>query len=159
MLNLYKMPEYTFPAGFLWGSATAGHQIEGNNIHSQYWKQELEIKTPGYEVSGMACNSWELYKEDIRILKELKHQAYRFSIEWSRIEPAQGVHDEAALNRYLEQLRLLKEAGIHTNVTLWHFTHPLWFEELGGFSKEENLDHFRRHVAYLVPRIAHLTDS
>ena len=159
MLNLYKMPEYTFPAGFLWGSATAGHQIEGNNIHSQYWKQELEIKTPGYEVSGMACNSWELYKEDIRILKELKHQAYRFSIEWSRIEPAQGVHDEAALNRYLEQLRLLKEAGIHTNVTLWHFTHPLWFEELGGFGKEENLDHFRRHVAYLVPRIAHLTDS
>ena len=107
MLNLYKMPEYTFPAGFLWGSATAGHQIEGNNIHSRYWKQELEIKTPGYEVSGMACNSWELYKEDIRILKELKHQAYRFSIEWSRIEPAQGVHDEEALNRYLEQLRLL----------------------------------------------------
>ena len=138
MLNLYKMPAYTFPKGFLWGSATAGHQIEGDNFHCQRWKQELECTDPNVVPAGKACNSWELYKEDIRLLKELKHQAYRFSIEWSRIEPENGVHDEEALNRYLDQLQLLKEAGIHTSVTLWHFTHPAWFEDLGGFSKEEN---------------------
>ena len=159
MLNLYKLPSFTFPEGFLWGSATAGHQIEGDNIHCQRWKQELELNHPDYVPSGKACNSWELYKEDIELLKELKHQAYRFSIEWSRIEPEKGVHDEKALEQYLDQLRRLKEAGIHTNVTLWHFTHPLWFEELGGFAKEENLEYFRRHLEYLVPRIAPLTDS
>lgn len=159
MLNLYQMPPFTFPENFLWGSATAGHQIEGDNIHCQRWEQEFNLTQPGFEHSGKACNSWELYKDDIALLKELKHQAYRFSIEWSRIEPEQGRHDEEALNRYLDQLTLLKEAGIHTNVTLWHFTHPKWFQDLGGFEDEKNLDHFRRHLEYLVPRIAHLTDS
>ncbi len=159
MLNLYKMRPYTFPEGFLWGSATAGHQIEGNNVHCQRWKQELENTDPLCVPSGLACNSWELYKEDVALLKALGHKAYRFSIEWSRIEPEQGVHDEAALRRYQEQLELLKEAGIHTSVTLWHFTHPQWFEELGGFSKAENLIWFRKHLEYLVPKIAPLVDS
>ena len=73
MLNLYKMPEYTFPKGFLWGSATAGHQIEGDNVNCQHWKQEQESKDPNVVLSGKACNSWELYKEDIRLLKELTY--------------------------------------------------------------------------------------
>lgn len=159
MLNLYKMPSFTFPEGFLWGSATAGHQIEGDNIHSQNWKLEQHLANPEWVPSGKACNGWEFYREDINLLKELKHQAYRFSIEWSRIEPENGVHDESALAHYTDELRLLKEAGIHTCVTLWHFTHPQWFEALGGFSKEENLKYFRRHLEYLVPRIAEYVDS
>lgn len=159
MLNLYKMRSYTFPKEFLWGSATAGHQIEGDNIHSQNWHQEQKNRNPDWVPSGKACNSWELYKEDIRLLRELEHQAYRFSIEWSRIEPENGVHDEQALAHYLDQLQRLKDGGIFTCVTLWHFTHPQWFEELGGFMKEENLYYFRRHLEYLVPKIAPLVDA
>lgn len=159
MLNLYKMPPYTFPKEFLWGSATAGHQIEGDNFHCQRWKQEQENTDPQCVPSGKACNSWKLYREDIALLKELGHKAYRFSIEWSRIEPEQGVRDEKALAHYLDQLNHLKEEGIHTCVTLWHFTHPLWFEELGGFSRSDNLIWFCKHLEYLVPKIAPLVDS
>lgn len=100
MLNLHKMPAFTFPEGFIWGSGSAGHQIEGNNVHSQWWEIEKRGLLPGMrETSGRACNSWEMYDEDIRLLKELGHHAYRLSIEWSRIEPENGVHDTAALNR------------------------------------------------------------
>ncbi len=159
MLNLCKLPPFTFPKGFLWGSATAGHQIEGDNVHSQWFHEEQTCTEPGFERSGKACNSWELYDEDIRLLKELGHQAYRFSVEWSRIEPEQGRHDQGALDRYLDMLRKLKEAGIFTCVTLLHGTHPQWFEELGGFCREENVDHFLRHVEFLVPKIAAYVDS
>jgi len=159
MLNLYKLPPFTFPRGFLWGSATAGHQIEGDNVNSQWWHYEQTRHDPEFERSGKACNSWELYDEDIRLLKELGHQAYRFSVEWSRIEPARGHRDQAALERYLDMLRKLKDAGIFTCVTLFHGTYPQWFEELGGFRKEENVDHFLRHIEFLAPKIAPYVDS
>ena len=160
MLNLYKMPEFKFPEGFIWGSGTAGHQIEGDNVNAQWYHMEQSRKNePDFMVSGKACNSWELYKEDIELLKQLGHKAYRFSIEWSRIEPEEGVRDEKALARYIDMLELLKSAGIFTCVTLWHFTHPQWFELKGGFSKEENLGYFVKHLEYLVPEIAHLVDS
>ena len=159
MLNLYKLPKITFPENFLWGSATAGHQIEGNNIHAQRYVQELAHPEKFEQPSGRACNSYELYKEDIALLKELKHQAYRFSIEWSRIEPAEGEFCKEALEHYLNELRLLREAGISSCVTLHHFTHPEWFEEKGGFSKEENLKYWEKYLSFLLPKIAPLVDS
>ncbi len=74
----------------MWGSPVAGHQVEGNNVNSQFWYEENN--TDKYEEkSGMACNSYNLYKEDIKLLKDLGHQAFRFSVEWSRIEPENGV--------------------------------------------------------------------
>ena len=159
MLNLYKLPEIKFPDGFIWGSATAGHQIEGNNSNAQRWFMEL-ADPKLYEVpSGLACNGYKLYREDIALLKELKHQGYRFSIEWSRIQPAEGDFSETALEHYLDELHLLKESGIHSCVTLHHFTHPQWFEQKGGFSKEENLDDWKRYLEYLIPKIAPLVDS
>lgn len=93
MLNLHKIPPFTFPENFLWGSGSAGYQIEGNNTHSQWWHMEQEGTISGFrEPSGMACNSWNLFDEDLRLLKELGHRAYRFSIEWSRLEPEEGRH-------------------------------------------------------------------
>lgn len=148
------MKPYTFQEGFLWGSATAGHQIEGDNFNSQNWHFEQEHPENYEEPSGKACNSWELYKEDIRLLKQLGHKAYRFSIEWCRIEPEEGRYDEKALARYQEMLDLLAENGIHACVSLVHGTHPWWFQQKGGFTNEENLKYFVNYLNYLVPKIA-----
>ena len=160
MLNLHKMPEFTFPENFLWGSGSAAHQIEGDNIRNQWWHMEHAGNTPSIKVpSGKACNSWQMLDDDLQLLKELGHQAYRFSVEWSRIEPEKGAYDPAALDRYTDFLQKLKSAGIHTSVTLLHFTHPQWFEELGGFTREENIHHFTGFLEYAVPRLAPYTDS
>ena len=80
MYDVFSLPDFKMPDGFLWGSATAGHQIEGDNIHSQMWQQELN--NPSMENSGKACNHYEMFKSDIDLIKSLGHQAYRFSLEW-----------------------------------------------------------------------------
>jgi beta-glucosidase len=159
MHDVFSLPPVRFPADFLWGSSTAGHQIEGDNVNSQRWKAELENVGNWFESpSGKACNHWELYREDVELLKQLGHQAYRLSVEWSRIEPQEGKYDEQALAKYLDLLGLLKAAGIKVFLTLHHATHPQWFEEKGGFKERENLQYFERHINYLVPKIAAYVD-
>ena len=152
MYDVFALPEVTFPKGFLWGSSTAGHQIEGNSIHSNHWRQEQD--NPKLAKSGKACNHWELYRQDVDLLAELGHQAYRMSIEWSRIEPEEGRWDEAALAHYIDELEQLRGKGIQVFVTLHHFIHPQWFEEKGAFRNHDNLKYFERFVTYLVPRVA-----
>ncbi len=78
----------TFPDGFLWGAATAGHQIEGNNVNSDWWARERPM--PGMELSGDACDSYHRYREDMRLLADAGLNSYRFGIEWARIEPVPG---------------------------------------------------------------------
>ena len=161
MYDIFSLPAITFPAGFLWGSSTAGHQIEGDNIHSQVWfdeqqedffKNDPERKVRA--VSGKACDHYRLYREDVDMLAELGHQAYRMSIEWSRIEPAEGEWNTEAVEHYLDLLRRLNQVGIQTFVTLHHFTHPLWFEQMGGFRKRENLCYVERYLEYLLPKVS-----
>ncbi len=157
MYDIFSLPEFKFPKGFLWGSGVAGHQVEGDNIYSQYWWDENN--TDKYEEkSGMACNHYNMYREDAGLLKKLGHQAFRFSVEWSRIEPSEGNFNEEAISHYADELAALKEKGIKTFVTLVHFTVPLWFERLGGFRKAENLKYFQRYVKKLVPRIFRYVD-
>lgn len=157
MYDVFSFPEVKFPDDFLWGSSTAGHQIEGDNVNSQLWRIEQEKDYP--EKSGKACNHWELYQEDIELLFELGHQAYRMSIEWSRIEPEQGKIDEAAIAHYLDELQLIKKKGIKVFLTLHHFTHPQWFEELGAFREYDNLKYFEKYLKFIVPKVAPLVDS
>ena len=88
MFNTLSYPEIKFPEGFLWGSATAAHQIEGDDVNSREWHQQMN--NPRIAKSGKACDSYRLYKEDVELLKTLGHQAYRLSIPWSRIEPVEG---------------------------------------------------------------------
>ena len=161
MYDVFSLPSITFPKDFLWGSATAGHQVEGDNIHSQawfeeqqerFWKDDPERKFKA--VSGKACDSYRLYREDVDLLAELGHQAYRMSVEWSRIEHAEGEWNAEAVNHYVDLLARLKERGIQPFVTLHHFTHPLWFEQLGGFRKRENLRYVERYLEYLLPKIS-----
>jgi beta-glucosidase len=164
MYSVLTMPDVAFPDGFVWGSATAGHQIEGDNIHSQWWAWEqsgrLPWTPPGIRIarSGKACNSYALYRDDVVLLQELGHQAFRFSVEWSRIEPSEGSFDGAALEHYVDLAYRLKEARLRTFVTLHHFTHPLWFEERGGFDTLGNLPYFERYVERVATALAPYTD-
>lgn len=153
MLNLRDMPEYTFPEPILWGSATAGHQIEGDNVNSSNYHYEMESPELYAEPSGKACDSYRLYREDIELLKTLGHQAYRFSIEWCRIQPEEGKIDQAALAHYEDMLDRLAAANIHACVTLVHGTVPWWFVQKGGWTLE-NLHYFTEYLDFLVPKIA-----
>jgi len=156
MLGIFSMAPVHFPEGFLWGSATAGHQVEGDNVHSQNYHHELTDKN--VVPSGKACDFWNRWPGDFALLQELGHQAFRMSIEWSRIEPAEGRRDRAALDRYLAMLADLKKRNIKVFLTLHHFTHPQWFELKGGFRKRQNVDDFIRHLEFLVPVIAPYVD-
>ena len=132
----------SFPDGFRWGTATAAHQIEGGNTNNDWWRWE---HTPGSgvaEPSGDACNSWHLWPADADIVAGLGLDNYRFSLEWSRIEPAPGEWSTAALDHYRQMCDGLRERGIDPVVTLHHFTTPLWLTEIGGWENEEAADRF-----------------
>lgn len=119
-----NVPMGSFPADFLWGAASASYQTEGGNEGSALaggWE-----RARGWEPCGAACGSWERFDEDLRCLERLGAKAYRFSLEWSRVEPRPGEFDEAALARYEDWTRRLLGAGIEPVVTLHHFSEPAW---------------------------------
>ena len=139
---------------FLWGAATAAHQIEGNNTNSDYWATEYlglpHIKEP----SGDACDSYHRYPEDIRLLAEAGLTAYRFSIEWARIEPAEGRFSRAELLHYRAMIDTCHEHGVTPFITLHHFTFPRWFSESGGLRRQDAVDRFVAYVEF-VSEILH----
>ena len=160
MTDVFRIPAFQFPKDFLWGSATAAFQIEGNNFWSDLWfdEQELLKRDPSAEVSGTACNSYRMAAEDVELLQTLGHRAYRFGIEWARIEPEEGVFNEEAAEHYVRQLVLLKERKIKTFVTLVHKTVPQWFRLKGGFEDLDNRRYFERYLHYILPKIAPYVD-
>jgi beta-glucosidase len=122
-----------FPAGFKWGTATAGHQIEGGNWNSDWWAWEHAPDTVCVEPSGDACDSWHRWPDDVALCAELGFGTYRFSIEWSRIEPEEGEFSPAALDHYRRQAAALLEAGVEPVVTFNHFTLPRWVAAAGSW--------------------------
>src|SRR3954463_11616863 len=139
----------TFPDAFLWGASTAPHQIEGNNLNSDFWANEGRI--PGMERSGDACDSYHRYREDMRLLADAGLNAYRFGIEWARIEPVPGMVSRAELAHYRRMIDAAFELGLTPVVTLHHFTSPLWFAEEGGWLGERAVDRFRTYVETVAP--------
>src|SRR5436309_15922188 len=113
-----------FPEGFLWGTATAAHQVEGGNWNNDWWMWEHNPQSPCVEVSGDACDHYHRYRDDIRLLARLGFNTYRFSIEWSRIEPEAGEWSQAALDHYRRVCEACRAAGITPMVTFHHFTPP-----------------------------------
>ena len=156
MYDIFSLKNYKMPDGFLWGSGYAGHQVEGNNVNSNRWYNEENGKT--LERSGLACNSYEMYEDDIDLVDMLGHKAFRTSVEWSRIEPEEGVFCEEALEHYVKLFSKLKERGVKVFATMVHLCHPLWFSKLGDFRQTENLKYFERYLEYTVPRIAPYVD-
>jgi len=140
---------YHFPRGFLWGTATAAHQVEGNNTNNQWWKWEQDGHTDG--TSGLACDWWGgRWKEDFDRAAESGQNAHRFSVEWSRIQPMPDTWDEDALEHYRNMLRGLKERGMTPMVTLHHFSDPLWFHEMDGWELETAVPLFEKFVRKTV---------
>lgn len=155
--------DYTFPKGFYWGAATASHQVEGNNKNdwSEWEKSERRIqdlKSKGLVekygldnfISGRGADHYNKYKEDFELAKELGHNATRFSIEWSRIEPEEGKFNEKEIQHYKDVVKTLKGLGIEPFVTLWHWPIPLWMKDKGGWESSEMPKYFVRYARKVV---------
>lgn len=166
-----------FPKKFLWGASIAAHQVEGNT-HNQWSVWELDhaktlaaqaeyqygdvanwndIKSqatnPDNYVSGAATNHYELYEHDFDIASKMNMNALRFSVEWSRIEPKEGTWDVEAIAHYKDYVAALKKRGLEPIVTLFHFTLPVWFAEMGGFEKKANVKYFVRFAEKIVSEL------
>ena len=133
-----------FPKGFLWGAATAPHQVEGNNLNSDWWAREL--KMPGMQRSGDANDSYHRYAEDMRLLADAGLNSYRFGIEWARIEPVPGSISRAELAHYRGMIDTALDFGLTPVVTLHHFSSPLWFAEEGGWMNDRSAERFAAYV-------------
>ena len=154
-----------FPKNFFWGAATSAHQVEGSNRNDwTEWERENarrlteEAKKKQWSdfilqnypnplqeenyISGRACDHYNRFREDFDIARSLGHNAHRFSIEWSRIEPEEGKFDEREIEHYREVIRALRERGIEPFVTLWHWTLPLWVRDQGGWENSAIIPHF-----------------
>jgi beta-glucosidase len=138
-----------FPKGFLWGSATAAYQVEGG-IENNDWSKDFP--------AGKACDHYNRYEEDFDLAKELNHNAYRFSIEWARIEPKEGKFDKKEISHYRKVLCALHEREINSFVTLHHFTFPLWLAKKGGGTYRGTTDCFERYVKFLVEELGDLVN-
>jgi beta-glucosidase len=126
--------ERRFPDGFLWGTATAAHQVEGDNHNSDWWEFEQRGGILTGDSADPACDQYRRFREDFAMLHELRNNAHRLSIEWSRIEPAPGEFDQSQIDHYRDVLAELRARGLAPMVTLHHFTSPLWFTRRGGWA-------------------------
>lgn len=164
------MAKLEFPKNFYWGAATASHQVEGNTEndwsewektnaerlarasqhtfrHNPHWKKfEREATDPKNYLSGRACEHYTRYAQDFDILQTLHLNAYRFSIEWSRVEPKEGVFDEQAIAHYQSLIADLRKRNIEPFITLWHWTLPLWLAERGGTISDDFPRYFERYA-------------
>ena len=134
-----------FPQNFLWGTATAAHQVEGSNLNSDFWVLEHIPGTFFKEPSGDACDHYHRYRQDIALLAGLGFNAYRFSVEWARIEPEEGEFSLAALEHYRDMLLACREHDLTPIVTFHHFTSPRWLMASGGWEDPRTPDKFARY--------------
>lgn len=148
-----------FPQGFYWGTATSAHQVEGGLINDwSEWEKSADrlayLKGKNLDPlefqSGLAANSWEHLEDDITCMKEVNSNAYRFSLDWSRIEPEEGKFDQAALEKYHSFIKRLKEENIEPFVTLWHWPVPLWLRDKGGWQNKNIVTYFKNFTKKVV---------
>ncbi len=147
--------EITLPSTFFWGAATAAHQVEGSNVYNDNWVMEHVPGSPYVESSGDACDHYHRYREDIALLADLGFNLYRFSLEWSRIEPEKGEFSLAQLDHYRRMLATCHEHGITPMVTFHHFTSPRWLAAEGGWEAQDTPEMFAR---FCERAMAHLGD-
>lgn len=131
---------------FVIGAATAAHQVEGNNTHSDFWLMEHLKHSDFSEPSGMAVDHYTRYEEDIKLLADAGLSAYRFGIEWARVEPEEGVFDEKEIRHYRDVLACCHAHSITPLVTLQHFSSPAWLISKGGWGKEYVVSVFARYA-------------
>lgn len=168
------MSGFKFPANFLWGAAASAHQVEGGNLNDwseweiinaarlareadskfSYLKNWSEIQAqaenPENYISGKTCDHYSRFRKDFDIAKQLGHNAHRFSIEWSRIEPEEGKFNEQEIEHYREVIKALRERGMEPFVTLWHWTLPLWVRDQGGWENPKTIRDFLRYTNKII---------
>nr|MBA3758652.1 glycoside hydrolase family 1 protein [Candidatus Saccharibacteria bacterium] len=173
------MTKYKFPKHFVWGASTASHQVEGGTLnqwsiwelshaqelartaeqrvgHTPEWEHiKKQATDPNNYVSGKGVDHYNRYREDFDIVKSLHLSAFRFGIEWSRLEPVEGVWDEKAVAHYLSYIKELKKRNIEPFLNIWHWTMPTWFTDKGGFTKRSNLAYFDRFVQKIADEYGH----
>jgi len=155
--HLHK--DLKFPEGFLWGTSTSAHQVEGWNEYNDWWEWEHQPGTiADGQMSGRAADHYHKFREDFDIIQSMNNNAHRLSIEWSRINPHKGEFNQRVIDHYIEVLQDLKHRKIKTMVTLHHFTIPIWFAEIGGFEKKENVEYFIKFVDHVVPQLKDYVD-
>jgi beta-glucosidase len=151
------MNDGQFPENFLWGTATAAHQVEGGNHGNDWWAWE---QIPGHikngDTSDPACAHYERFAEDFDLLRSLNQNAHRFSLEWSRIEPAPGEFSSRALAHYRDVLQALRDRGMEPLVTLHHFTNPTWIAQAGGWDAPETAEYYARFAARVTDELGDL---
>jgi beta-glucosidase len=140
-----------FPDTFFWGAATASYQVEGGIEHTD-WSDAAEA---GYvPACGIACDHYNKYEKDFDIAESLGHNAHRFSVEWARIEPKEGVFDPDAIEHYRKVLRALRARNMEPFVTIWHWTIPTWLSESGGIERSDFKEIFARYATYVVSELS-----
>jgi len=139
-----------FPKGFFWGSATASYQVEGGISNTDWAQASDEGRLPP---CGKATDHYNRFESDFDIAKSIGHNAHRFSIEWARIEPQEGIFDEKEIEHYRNVIQALKTRGMEPFVTLWHFTLPIWFVEKGGFLNPDAPKLFARYCSFVTLRL------
>jgi beta-glucosidase len=147
-----------FPKGFLWGAAIAGHQAEGDNVNSDAWFLENIQPTEFKEPSGSAVDHYRLYDQDIATLASLGLNTFRFSIEWARVEPVEGMFSVAALEHYRDVLQACRKRGIKTMVSFNHFVTPRWFAARGGWEEAGSPQLYARYCDKVARELGHLID-
>jgi beta-glucosidase len=147
-----------FPDNFLWGCATAAHQVEGNNINSDLWTLEHLPQSMFKEASGDACDHYHLYPQDISMLADLGFNTYRFSIEWARIEPEEGFFSNAELEHYRRMLAACHALHLNTMLTYYHFSLPRWFAMKGGWGNPKAADLYARYCEKVTEHLGDLVD-
>ncbi|NJP05380.1 MAG: glycoside hydrolase family 1 protein [Chloroflexaceae bacterium] len=145
-----EQQQRTFPDGFLWGTATSAHQVEGQNTNNQWWAWEQQGRVYQGDSSGDACGWWRDVAGDLDRAAALGQNAHRMSLEWSRIEPVEGQFDAVALARYRAILEHMHQRGITPMLTLHHFTNPLWLEAQGGWLHPATPQRFARYTEQVI---------
>lgn len=136
-----------FGDGFVWGTATAAHQVEGGNWNNDWWAWENDPANGCVEPSGDACDHWNRYPEDLALLGELGYNAYRFSVEWSRVQPEAGLWSQVAIEHYRKVCECCLANGLSPMVTFHHFTTPRWVAARGGWESPDTADLFAAFCA------------
>lgn len=154
------MKPFRLPDDFKLGTATASLQIEGGDRNNSWYRWSQQ---PGRIRDGssplIADDHWNRLKQDTALMKRLNVTVYRMSLEWSRIEPAEGAFDKKAIGHYREEILLLKKAGIEPLVTLHHFSNPLWMEDSGGWLADSAIGRFKRYAEYVADNLGDLVSE
>jgi beta-glucosidase len=144
------MNSHSFPADFLWGIGTSAHQVEGNTTNNEVWVLEHVTDQLFSEPAGDALDHFWRYPEDIRLLAELGMKSYRFSLEWSRIEPESGYYSQSAMDHYRRMVEVCHQNDVQPLISYHCFTHPRWMAADGGWENMENADRFARFCEFVT---------